>query len=61
MWSLSRLVVDSYWLSIPLFMLFWFIGGWLGMALIGFLDPDIRLATKLRIKIENLQIYRDAF
>ncbi|MDE6410011.1 MAG: hypothetical protein K2K81_07190 [Muribaculaceae bacterium] len=39
----------------------WFFIGWCVIALTSLIDPDIRLASKLRIRIENLHIYRNAF
>ena len=61
LWTCSRLFISSLWLSVPLFVITWGVIGWCEIALIGLLDPDERLASRLGIKVENLNIYRSAF
>ncbi len=48
-------------MSVPVFIGSWIIIAWTGVALLGLLDPDVRLASRLGIKVENLLIYRQAF
>ena len=61
LWTCSRLFISSLWLSVPLFVITWGVIGWCEIALIGILDPDVRLASRLGIKVENLNAYREAF
>lgn len=61
MWSLSRILFTSLWLCIPMFVVFWIIASMLGVLFFGWLDPDVRLASKIGIKVENLPLYRKEF
>lgn len=61
LWKLSRDWFDSYWASVPLFVLSWFVISYIGLGLISLCSPKHRLAAKLNIKIENLPIYEEAF
>ncbi len=61
LWNCISKYITSLWLSVPFFAITWFAIGWCEIALIGLLNPDIRLASKLGIKVENLNAYREAF
>lgn len=61
MWSLSRLLFTSLWVLIPAFIVFWIISSMLGITLLGWLDSDVRLSSKIGIKVENLPLYRKEF
>ena len=60
-WGLSRVISDSYWLSIPLFIVIWIIAGWIGITIVSLFDSDHRLCAKYGIKIENLPLYKETF
>lgn len=61
MFSLSRIISESYWISIPLFLLMWVVTSLIGVGLLSLCDPDYRVCAKYGIKMENLPIYRKAF
>lgn len=61
LWGFFNRYISSMWMLIPIFGVAWFMIGGCEMALIGLLNADIRLASKLGIKVENLNIYRKAF
>ena len=61
LWTFISKHVSSIWLSVSLFAIAWLIIGWVEIVLIGLLNPDIRLASKLGIRVENLSVYREAF
>lgn len=61
LWTFISMHVSSMWLSFFLFVIAWVLIGWVEIALIGLLGPDIRLASKLSIRVENLSVYREAF
>ena len=61
LWPFIGMYFSSTWGHVLLFFIAWFIIGWLEIVLIGLLDPDVRLASKLCIRVENLSVYREAF
>ena len=61
LWAMIHKFISSFWVSLLIFIVVWIIVGWIEVAFLGLLDPEVRLANKLHIKIENLDIYRNAF
>lgn len=61
MWAISRIVVESYWISVPVFIALWVVSAWIGIALISLFEKNYRMAAKHQIKIENITLYQKLF
>lgn len=59
LWSLSRIITDNWFLSIPLFLIMWFFCIFIGLGILGLIkpDPDTKAANSLRIPIHRYRMY----
>lgn len=59
MWSLSRIITDNWFLSIPLFLVMWIVCIFVGFGILGLIkpDPDTKAANSLGIPINRYRMY----